>query len=118
MGFRFFSIPGVRPIRGGKGLALPDPKEDPRFADYFSGRPETSHGVLGLDPGMNVDISIRGDVRHGTVVREVGDEKTGKASVFVRSERGDGKKEVHRLDFEPHKARSMIQVGQPHRVKE
>ena len=119
MGFRFWSIPGVHPIRdGGRGRPIPPPEENPKLAGWMESRSPTSHGVLGLDPGMPVDLDLHGEHRPAMVVREEGDQKTGEASVFVRSAGSTGKSETHKITFKPDQARTMIQTDFPKRVRE
>jgi hypothetical protein len=114
---KFFSIPGMRPHqRSEKSRELPDPRDNPMMSKYFETRSPTSHGVLGLDPGMNIDLDLHGEHRPAVVLAEEGDQRTGEASVYVKS-RGNRHDEIHKVTFKPDGARSMVQTDHPKKVR-
>lgn len=113
---KFFSIPGLPPFRS-RGRALPSMDENPMLKGWLDSRSPTSHGTLGLDPGMHVDLDLHGEHRDAVVVREEGDMKTGAASVIVKSKGSLGRDQHHEIKFVPDTARTMIQAGHPRRVR-
>lgn len=113
---RFFSIPGMRPHqRDERSRALPDPRDHEQTASFMESRGDTSHGVLGLDPGMRVNFQNRGETVHGEVVAEVPD-KSGNVDLYVRAE-GNRGHDIYKTHWEPETARTMIQTHDPQKVR-
>jgi len=106
---RFFSIPGLRPFRT-SGRSRPPLDEQPNLEEFVKSRPSTSHGALGLDSDLDIRfVTPSGEVReHSRVIREV-PRSGGAVDAYVESQ-GSGKKEIHRLHFEPDGARTMRQT--------
>jgi hypothetical protein len=84
--------------------------ENPNLKGWLDSRSPTSHGTLGLDPGMHVDLDLHGEHRDAVVVRD-------EASVIVKSKGSLGRDQHHEIKFVPDTARTMIQKDHPKRVR-
>lgn len=111
---RWYSYSGSKPSQGqeigGKpqGFQFDDPKDDPRFAEFFAARKDTSHTVSGLDVGHDEqrgNVQFRGDAAR--VVHEEHDQHTGEVHTIVqRSSRvGSG---TQRVTWKPDGPRRLV----------
>jgi hypothetical protein len=114
MGRTFFGFGRFKTSHDGREKGAhtgPPPDENPNYAEFLASRPETSHSTLGLIGVPNLSFTTPGgEVRRGAkVTREERNPQTGAIDAYVESQ-GSGKKETHRIRFEPHRTRSMIQT--------